>query len=124
MRNNSCKGFTLIEVLIALAILSIALTAIIKATAQNINDTRYLQDKMIANWVAMEVLNESRAGIYKLPNKPEKLEQDTSMLSENWSWQAYLSATPNAKIKQVHVKVFRKSDNVKMASLMSYVNVK
>lgn len=122
MKNKSA-GFTLIEVLIALAILSIALTAIIKATAQNIKDTIYLQDKMIANWVALDVLNEARAGLLKLPSKPESLKQDTIMLNENWSSQAYLSSTPNEKIKQIHVKVFRKVDHLKLASLVTYVYV-
>ena len=59
MRN--LQGFTLLEVLIALAIISIALTAIIKASSQNIKDTAYLEDKAIANWVGLEVMNEVKA---------------------------------------------------------------
>jgi prepilin-type N-terminal cleavage/methylation domain-containing protein len=52
------SGLTLIEVLVALAIISIALTAIIKATSENIRGTAYLQDKTIAMYVARQILNE------------------------------------------------------------------
>ena len=48
---NKNFGFTLIEVLIALTILSIALTAIIISTSQNIKDTFYLQNKNTAEQV-------------------------------------------------------------------------
>jgi general secretion pathway protein I len=66
------RGFTLIEVLIALAILSIALTAIIKATSQNIRDTAYIQHKMIAHYVALDVINAARAGLINLPTDDGK----------------------------------------------------
>jgi general secretion pathway protein I len=113
-------GFTLIEVLIALAILSIALTAIIKATSQTIKDTIYLQDKTIAHWVGLYVINEARVGIVKLPTLPGALHAETTMLGEEWSWQAMLSPTPNLHIKEIHVRVFRKIDKAKLADLMSY----
>ena len=54
------KGFTLIEVLIALAILAIALTAVIEATSKNIQNTLYLQNKTIASWVGLEIINEAK----------------------------------------------------------------
>lgn len=68
---NKRAGFTLIEVLIALAILSISLTAIIKATSQNIKDTAYLQEKTLALWVGLNELNEARAGYIRLPEQPD-----------------------------------------------------
>ncbi len=62
-RFQACVGLTLIEVLIALAIVGIAMTAIIKATSQNIRSTAYLQNKLIAMWVGQQVSNEMLAGI-------------------------------------------------------------
>src|SRR5687767_14340539 len=93
-------GFTLIEVLIALAILSIALTAVIKATSQNIKDTLYLQDKTIAHWVGLEIMNEVRTHLIKLPQAPDPLEKTTKMLGQTWAWHAYFSASPNAHIQE------------------------
>ncbi|HLB58283.1 MAG TPA: type II secretion system minor pseudopilin GspI, partial [Gammaproteobacteria bacterium] len=82
MKNKA--GFTLIEVLIALAILSIALTAIIQSTSQNIKDTLYLQNKTIAIWVGSELIAEVEAGILKVPAAPDKLTQEVEMLEQEW----------------------------------------
>ena len=116
------SGFTLIEVLISLAILSIALTAIIKFTSQNIRDTAYIQNKTIANWVGTQVINEARAGILKL-SQSDHLEQTTEMLGQQWPWQATLQSTPNPHIQEIHVDVFQKENKNKLISLVSYLYV-
>ena len=117
MKNN---GFTLIEVLIALAILSIALTAIIQSTSQNIKDTLYIQNKTIANWVGSEIIAETEAGILKVPDPPDKLSDETDMLGQKWIWQASLKPSPNPKIKELNVSVSIKS-NEKLIQLTSYL---
>ncbi len=108
-------GFTLIEVLIALAIISIALTAMIKATSQDIRDTSYLEDKMIAHWVGLQVINEVRADIIKSNQSNE-----TDMLGKKWRWKESLIETPNPHIKKITVTVFRKNDDMKISTLTSY----
>lgn len=120
---NYHLGLTLIEVLIALAIISIALTAIIKAATQNIRSTQYLQNKTIAMWVGNEVLNEARVNLLAWDGG-NKLEKDTNMLGQIWYWQASQEATSNTKIKIVKVKVFDKepdADDVPLADLETYV---
>ena len=103
MKKNSA-GFTLIEVLIALAILSIALTAIIKSTSENIKNTAYLQNKTIATWVGTEIINEMRAGVLPIPTT-DTVEQETEMLGKKWVWQAETTSTPNPRIKKIIVTV-------------------
>lgn len=117
MKNN---GFTLIEVLIALAILSIALTAIIKSTSQNIKDTLYIQNKTIANWVANEIVAEAEAGILKVPDPPDKLSDKIDMLGQKWLWQASIKPSPNPKIKELNVSVSLNS-NKKIIQLTGYL---
>jgi general secretion pathway protein I len=119
MPNN--RGFTLIEVLLALVILSIALTAILQATVQNIKDTRYLQQKTIAHWVGSQIINEARAGILKLPAVPAVLKEKTWMLNEKWSWQAYLNSTPNPHIQKISVDVYPRTGPNKLIHLISYL---
>jgi general secretion pathway protein I len=120
MKNKSA-GLTLIEVLIALAIISIALTAVIKTTAQNIRDTLYLQNKMIAHWVGMNMMNQARAGLIKVSSGTENLEQETTMLGEKWTWIAYTSETPNPHVKEIHVEVSQSSSQKKLANLTGYL---
>lgn len=117
------KGFTLIEVLIALTILSIALTAMIKSTSQNIKDTYYLQHKTIATWVATEMIHETQAGILKLPMTPDTLDQEKNVLGENWLIKGSVRGTPNPKIQEIEVAVFQNSDEGPLIQLKSYLYV-
>lgn len=119
MKNNA--GFTLIEVLIALAILAIALTAIIKSTGQNIKDTTYLQNKTLAAWVGTEVVNRARANLIKLPIAPDALKDETEMLNQQWPWQASMEETPNPHIKKIVVDVFTSTNPDSIAHLESYL---
>lgn len=121
MSNKNQSGLTLIEVLIALAILSIALTAIVKSSAQNIQNGLYLQNKTIATWVGVEVINEVRANVLMLPKSSDGIEKETSMLGREWPWHAYLTETPNAHIQKVNVDVFLKSNHNKLIHLESYI---
>lgn len=99
------KGLTLIEVLVALAIVAIAMTAIIKATAQNIRATNHLETKTIATWVGDLVLNEVRLGIRSVPSGAEGIKATTQMLGNDWHWQATMMETPNKHIKKLVVRV-------------------
>lgn len=120
MKKNN--GFTLIEVLIALVILSIAMIAIIKSTAQNIRDTAYLQNKAIASWVATDAINQARIGLVKLPIDSDE-EHETKMLGRKWLWQGTMKDTPNQHIKKIEVRVFDSANNAQLIQLESFVYV-
>jgi general secretion pathway protein I len=117
MKNKA--GFTLIEVLIALAILSIALTAIIKSTSQNIKDTFYLQQKTLALWVASDIMNEVRAGI-TVPEEDASMEEK-EMFDQQWSYHANLQSTPNPHIKEINVNVYDSGRQTPLIHLESYL---
>jgi len=114
-------GLTLIEVLIALAILSIALTAVIKSASQNIQTTLYLQNRMIATWIGTDVTNSIRIGMIKPPDAPDHLLKENQTLGQHWTWEATLNLTPNPRIKQIMVDVYHQPDNKKLAHLESYL---
>ena len=118
MKNK--HGFTLIEVLIALAIVSIAFTAIIVATSENIRNTRYLENKMVATWVGMDIINKIRAGIIQLP-EGEPLEENTHALGQPWYWKASMQAGNNLKIFTVTVDVSPAEKSKAIIHLVSYV---
>ena len=54
-------GFTLIEVLVALAIFAISVTALTGTFQSNINNAARLKDKTMATWVAQNKLVELKA---------------------------------------------------------------
>jgi general secretion pathway protein I len=125
-KNIKQAGLTLIEVLIALAIVSIALTAVIKAATQNIHSTAYLQKKTTAMFVGQQVVNEIRAHILK-PSSSGSQKLTTKMLGDEWFWQTQEQDTPNNKIKKVLVTVYEneneEAESAPVVTLESYVYV-
>lgn len=119
---NKTIGLTLIEVLIALSIVSIAMTAIIYAASQQIRTMQYLQNKSIANWVGQQVFNEVRAGIFNFPSDER---QKTVVLDQEWYWQINKEDTANYRIKKITVAVYaNQSPNAQaLANLEGYIYV-
>ena len=120
---NNKSGFTLIEVLVALAIVSIALTAVIKVSSQNIKNTFYIQEKTIALWVASDIINEMRLGVIKVPEKSEMIEEKKEMLNQSWPYTVNLSNTPNLHIKKIYVVVYTPREKKELIHLESYLYV-
>lgn len=104
------KGLTLIEVLIALVITGIAMTALIKATSENIRQTGYLRQKTIALWLAQDVLNQASLGLIKLPLKPDALKRSVSVLGTRMFYSASQAETPNNRIRKIEVSVYDKEN--------------
>ena len=57
---NRSAGFTLVEVMVALAVVAIALPALLVALYQQVDSTAYLRDKSMAHAVAANKLTELR----------------------------------------------------------------
>jgi len=56
-KNNS-QGFTLIEVIVALAIIAIAMGAVMTSVTANVGNAAALKERTIAHWVAMNKMAE------------------------------------------------------------------
>lgn len=113
------QGLTLIEVLVALAIIAISLTAIIKATSENIRATSYLESKSIALWVGQEIMAEVQLGVMQLEGNRDDQTNTMTMLDRTWFWRAQEKATPNPHIKQIRVRVYdHQTDDNEAAALI------
>ncbi len=66
MRNK--RGFTLVEVMIALLVVGVALPAMLKALYQQVDTTGYLREKSMAQWVATNKMAEVRLQINRSGN--------------------------------------------------------
>lgn len=97
-------GFTLVEVLIALAVIAIALTALLKATSENIANTTRIKDKSISHWVAMQGVTTIQLGLITVPLNQEVTEA-TNMLGQRWYWRAKLSSTSMKKMQTIRITV-------------------
>lgn len=87
------RGFTLIEVLVALFVLVLALGALQLRIGSYIDNAAYLRDKTVANWVALNQLELLRIA-RRLGVAPPVGNQEGSvgMAGRNWYWT--LTPTP------------------------------
>lgn len=102
-RMRTAAGFTLVEVLVALAVLAITMIALLGKTSQSLRTTSDLRDRTLASWVAMNVIAEQRiAGSW-----PEKGESDGEMEmgGGDWSWTLEVSETQDPDLRRLAVRV-------------------
>jgi general secretion pathway protein I len=96
-------GFTLLEVLVALAVLAIAMAAVIKVSVTNTSNTIYLKEKTIAHWVAVNKANEIRA-TGNWPSTGHK-KGNVFMAKQEWRWQVKVSNTPDKNVRRMDIEV-------------------
>ena len=97
------RGFTLIEVLLALVIIAIAFTALIKATGSNITGTRRIRDKTIAHITAMQGVQMIQLGLVN-PTSTEEITEVTTLLGERWYWRVQQKPTDIKTMRQLNIR--------------------
>lgn len=115
------NGFTLIEVLIALVILAIALTAVVKTTLDDTQSTAYLQNKTVAHWVGLEIISQAQLGLLALPDIGDSTDGTMTMFNQDWRWHAKFIPTPDHNVDQLNVTVSLTINNQTLALLSGYV---
>ena len=103
-RPDGRTGFTLVEVLVALAIIAIALLAALRAAGQGTNNTGELRARMLAGWVAENLLAEHRARGDWLPPGMQRGTQYQAGIE--FTWREEITLMPSPLFRRVDVFVF------------------
>ncbi len=97
------RGFTLIEVLAALVIVSLGMLGVIQAVGQTASNSVYLRDKTLAHWIAMNKLTEIR-----LAASPPAIDQSSDEIEyagRRWRWTMDVQETPIESMRRIDVRV-------------------
>ena len=90
MNQKSSKfgaGFTLVEVMVALLVVALSVSALLSNMMGNVDNTAYLRDKTIAHWVALNQLE-----LMRITNKntntllTDEISGSEQMAGREWFW--------------------------------------
>ncbi len=109
------QGFTLLEILVALTVLAVAMSALIKSSAENAENATYLRDKTLAHWVAMNVFTE-----IQIREKWEK-EGSVMMAKREWFWTVSISETGEKELHRLDIHVRLHVDEEPIAVLVGFL---
>lgn len=114
------KGFTLIEVMLAMAVFAIAGVALVSSTETHFRNLSHLETKMMASWVASNQLVEARLDTsWPLRNnKKGKVE----LAGREWFWIQKVAKTTDQNMSAVSIDVrLNQADKFSLSSLTTYV---
>lgn len=111
------SAFTLIEIMVALAIIAITLGAIIENTTASNRNAQYLRDKTIAGWVAMNQISLVRAK-REWSNASTK-KGSVEMAGRQWSWVLKIQKTDDANVRRLDIDVYPEDDDSQSLASMT-----
>lgn len=97
------RGFTLLEVLIALAIFATAGAAILQASASHLRAVAQLEELTLASMIANNQLQQAQLN-RSWP--PRELEQgEVSLGNRDWQWQLRAVTVPDQDLRELQISV-------------------
>ncbi len=114
-------GFSLMEVLVALAVLAIAMAALVESAGNFTSNQAYLENKTFAHWVALNQM----AVLQTTDQQALGMQQgEEEMAGRTWSWRILLSTTPDPDVMKAEVTVRQEQSEAVLASLTGYVEAR
>ena len=110
-------GFTLVEALVALLVLAIAATGLIRAAEAHVDSIRNVERRAAAELVAQNRLNEIALG------DPAARRSSVAMLGEVWTVSTSETATADPDLRKIIVSVSGAKDATPLVSLDGFRDV-
>jgi general secretion pathway protein I len=96
---RGARGFTLLEVLVALAIFALVAASVLTASARSVRTASQLEDKTLAMWVADNRLVELQ--LADTPPADGRDEGQVEFAGRRWVWQSEIEATSEPAMRRV-----------------------
>ena len=101
------KAFTLLEVLVALAVLTMGLGTVIKVAGTQASQLSHLKNKTLAMWVANNKANEIQLAEWPSTGTSNGYE---SMANQEWRWIMNVSNTADKDLRRMDIEVHKRDE--------------
>jgi len=120
---KSARGFTLIEVIVALGIIATAMAAVMMTVTSNARNAAGMKERTFAHWVAMNKMNE----LFILNEREfpgiKKTTGSTLMANHEWFWEQEVEKTEVDTVRRVHLRVrVNENDEYPITTLVGFVS--
>lgn len=112
-------GFTLLEVLIALVVIAIAMTAAFQVVSSSSRSQLKLQDTTFARWVAETEMANIQLGL--TPPAVGKTAGESPMAGRIWHWQRQITVAADPALRRAQITVRSENSSNPSASLVAFV---
>jgi general secretion pathway protein I len=121
MNRPDQRGFTLVEVVVALAIVAIGMMAVFKTIGDTVHNVTDLRDRTFATWIADNRITEVRIS-GEMPSV-EETAGEVEFAGRRWHWITKVSQTQVQGLRRIDVSVRRDEDpeNASLVSLAGFV---
>ena len=114
------QGFTLLEVMLAMAVFAVAGIALLSVSDNNYRHISHLEEKMFANWVASNQL--VNASLKQSWPPKDKLKGEEEMAGRKWYWLQKVIKTENKEMQAVVIEVrLEQEAELAITSLLTYI---
>ncbi len=113
------SGFTLLEVMIALLVITLGMGAVIVTTGESAWKSSHLRESTIANWVAYNEIALYRAK--RTWGSVTKRSGEAEMANVEWKWEMELSETDDPSLRRMDVEVFIKGETAVKARVTGFI---
>ena len=97
------RGFTLIEVMVALTIVALSLTAVAASMNQMIDAANAMRERTYASWIAQNKITEMR--LANTVPEVSTTSGDVEYANSTWSWRVVVSETGIENFMRVDVSI-------------------
>ena len=119
-RKAKQSGFTLLEVMLAMAVFAIAGVALLGVADNNYRHISHLEEQMFANWVASNQL--VAVSLDKTWPPKNNRKGKVEMAGRTWYWQQKVIKTNNKELRSIIMEVrLNEDDELVTASLMAFL---
>jgi general secretion pathway protein I len=109
--NARWRGFTLLEVMVALAVLALSMGAVIQTAGSFTVNQAHLRDRTLAQWVArnqlaMALVRGDWPSVGQSSGEAELPVAGTDIPARAWNWVIQVSQTPDEDLRRLDIRVY------------------